>query len=126
MRQRTLTLTDSQRAELLQRRDHDSKPYVRERCAALLLISDGVAPYAVAHRLLQPRDPDTVYSWLNRYLAEGLPGLIAHAHGGNRRRPFADRDAVAQRLRQGPRSQGPAAGGRPAHETTRDAPAPLA
>ena len=83
---RTLALSDNQRAELLYHRDHDSKPYVRERCAALLKIADGQAPYAVANTgLLQNRDPDTVYAWLDYYQNEGLPGLLAHQHGGNRR-----------------------------------------
>ena len=83
---RTLTLADDQRAELLYHRDHDSKPYVRERCAALLKIADGQAPYAVANTgLLKNRDPDTVYAWLDYYQDEGLPGLFAHQHGGNRR-----------------------------------------
>jgi hypothetical protein len=92
MRQRTLTLTDPQRDELLRLRDHDPKPYVRERCAALLLIADGVSAHAVAaSRLLQPRDPDTLYAWLDRYQAEGVPGLTGHAHGGDHRRPFRGR-----------------------------------
>jgi hypothetical protein len=83
---RTLALTDEQRTELLNHRDHDSKPYVRERCAALLKIADGHSPYAVANTgLLQNRDPDTVYAWLDYYQDQGLPGLLAHQHGGNRR-----------------------------------------
>jgi hypothetical protein len=66
MRQRrTLALTDAQRAPLLHGRDHDGRPSVRERCAALLKVADGLPPHAVARRgLLCPRDPDTVYaSW---------------------------------------------------------------
>jgi hypothetical protein len=60
-RRRTLTLTEPQRQELIDHRDHDARPYVRERCAALLKIADGHAPHAVArHGLLKPRDPDTV------------------------------------------------------------------
>jgi hypothetical protein len=83
---RTLALSDNQRAELLYHRDHDSKPYVRERCAALLKIADGHSPYAVANvGLLKNRDPDTVYAWLDYYQDQGLPGLLAHQHGGNRR-----------------------------------------
>ena len=83
---RTLALSDEQRAELLYHRDHDSKPYVRERCAALLKIADGQAPYAVANTgLLKNRDPDTVYAWLDYYQDQGLPGLLAHQHGGNHR-----------------------------------------
>ena len=83
---RSLALSDDERAELLDHRDHDPKPYVRERCAALLKIADGDSPYAVANAgLLRPRDPDTVYAWLDYYHDEGLPGLRAHQHGGHRR-----------------------------------------
>jgi hypothetical protein len=83
---RTLALTDSERAALLYHRDHDSKPYVRERCAAVLKIADGQSPPAVANAgLLRHRDPDTVYAWLDHYQNEGLPGLFTHQHGGNRR-----------------------------------------
>ncbi|MDQ5851957.1 MAG: hypothetical protein M3380_07785, partial [Chloroflexota bacterium] len=35
-RQRTVALTATQRQDLLDHRDHDPRPYVRERCAALL------------------------------------------------------------------------------------------
>lgn len=83
---RTLALTTQQRDELVYHRDHAPKPYVRERCAALLKIADGTSPHAVARTgLLRPRDPDTVYAWLGRYQAEGLAGLFAHPHGGYRR-----------------------------------------
>ncbi len=84
---RKLTLKPEQRQELLDHRDHDPRPAVRERCAALLKVADGQAPYAVARQgLLRPRDPDTVYGWLDYYQGEGLPGLLAHLHGGARRR----------------------------------------
>lgn len=83
---RTLTLTDDQRRQLLDHRDHDQRPAVRERCAALLKVAAGQAPYAVAlHGLLRVRDPDTVYAWLDYFQADGLPGLLAHLHGGRRR-----------------------------------------
>ena len=62
---RILELTAAQRQDLQHYRDHDSRPYVRERCAALLKIAAGHAPHAVArHGLLKPRHPDTVYEWL--------------------------------------------------------------
>ena len=84
---RSIGLSDEQREQLLDHRDHDHRPYVRERCAALLKIAAGLSPYAVARRgLLRPRDPDTLYAWLNRYQGEGLPGLLSHQHGGARRR----------------------------------------
>ncbi len=83
---RTLSLTETQRQELLYHRDHDCRPYVRERCGALLKIADGLAPHAVAVRgLLRGRRPDTVYAWLGHYQAEGLPGLLAHQQGGDHR-----------------------------------------
>ena len=90
--QRTLALSWEQRQELEAHRDHDSRPYVRERCAALLKVAEGKAPYWVArHGLLKRRQPDTVYGWLARYQQEGLAGLLAHQHGGKRRRRLRPR-----------------------------------
>ena len=86
---RTLALSDDERAQLLYHRDDDPKPFIRERCAALLKIADGQSPHAVAHAgLLRRRDPDTVYAWLAYYQSEGLPGLLVHQHGGHRRGPL--------------------------------------
>lgn len=85
-RRRTITLTEEERQQLINHRDHDPRPYVRERCAAILKVADGKAAYWVAkHGLLKERDPDTVYSWLDIYEAEGVAGLIEHQHGGSRR-----------------------------------------
>ena len=87
MARRTLTLTEDQRQELLQLRDHDPRPYVRERGAALLKIAEGQSPHAVAcGGLLKPRDPDTVYAWLGHYQTSGTAGLCAHPQGGFRGR----------------------------------------
>jgi hypothetical protein len=86
---RKLALSTARRDELVAHRDHDRRPYVRERCAAVLNIAAGTSPHAVARRgLLKPRDPDTVYGWLNAYEAAGLTGLCAHQHGGPRRGCF--------------------------------------
>jgi hypothetical protein len=86
-RRRTLELTDSQRQDLQHYRDHDPRPYVRERCAALLKIAEGHSPHAVArHGLLKPRDPDTVYSWLSWYERYGLWSVTTFQHGGAHRR----------------------------------------
>jgi hypothetical protein len=83
---RTLELKTRQRQELEQYRDHDTRPYMRERCGALLKIAGGQTPHAVARQgLLKPRDPDTLYGWLRLYAAEGVRGLVAHQHGGKRR-----------------------------------------
>ena len=87
MVRRALSLTEEQRQELLRLRDHDPRPYVRERGGALLKIAEGQSPHRVARSgLLRPRDPDTVYAWLDRYQAEGAAGLIAHPQGGWRGR----------------------------------------
>jgi len=83
---RTLELTEAQRRDLIQHRDHDPRPYVRERSAALLKIADGQSPHAVArHGLLKPRDPDTLYEWLNLYERLGLRSLFLFQHGGKHR-----------------------------------------
>ena len=88
-RRRTLTLAAGERRVLEDHRDHDPRPYVRERCAALLKIAAGMSPHAVAqHGLLKARDPDTVYGWLSAYQSAGLAGLRAHQHGGPRRGCF--------------------------------------
>ncbi len=86
-RRRTLALTEEQRRELRQHRDHDPRPLVRERCAAVLEIAEGRSAHWVArHGLSQPRPPDTVYGWLAYYASEGVVGLLAHQRGGSRRK----------------------------------------
>ena len=85
-KRRELNLNAKQRAELGQYRDHDSRPYVRERCAAVLKIADGQSPHHVArHGLLKSRKPDTVYQWLDWYEKDGIDGLVARQQGGYRR-----------------------------------------
>jgi transposase len=72
----TLELTDAQRAELEDVRDHHPKPYMRERAAAILKIAGGVSGREVArHRLLRPHWPDTIYEWVKRHQAQGIAGL---------------------------------------------------
>ena len=102
---RTLKLKPWQRTKLLRLRDHDPRPYLRERSAAMLKIVEGHSPHWVAqHGLLKPRDPDTVYHWLDLFEAEGIQGLCQHQHGGNRRASPVDahRAELEERLRQGP------------------------
>ena len=84
---RTLRLKTREQRELEHYRDHDARPYVRERCSAVLKIAAGETPHAVARQgVLKPRDPDTLYGWLQVYEEEGVAGLVAHQHGGDRRR----------------------------------------
>ena len=73
---RELVLTPTDRAALEQLRDHDPKPYLRERAAALLKVADGTPASVVAeHGLLRRRQPMTLYDWLDRYEEAGLTGL---------------------------------------------------
>ena len=84
---RTLRLKTREQRELEHYRDHDARPYVRERCSALLKIAAGKTAHAVARQgVLKPRDPDTLYGWLEIYEDEGVAGLVAHQQGGERRR----------------------------------------
>lgn len=72
-----LELNESQTSELAKIRDHHPKPYIRERAAALLKVASGQSGHAVAlNGLYKKRDPDTIYSWVRRYQAEGIQGLF--------------------------------------------------
>lgn len=100
---RPLKLTTKQREDLTWHRDHDFRPYVRERCAALLKIAEGQAAYAVSQQgLLKKRDADTVYNWRDIYEREGLAGLIAHQHGGAHRKNADQREELLTPLQNGP------------------------
>lgn len=86
-RQPTLILTDEERAALLKHRDRHPGPQQRERCAAVLKVASGKAPYWVArHGLLKARNPNTLYAWVKVYQNQGVEGLLAYSHGGARRR----------------------------------------
>jgi hypothetical protein len=86
-KRRRLVIDERERAALEAARDHDKRPYVRERCAALLKIAEGHSAHWVAREgLLKARDPDSVYSWLDMYEQGGLAGLMARQQGGYRRR----------------------------------------
>ena len=83
---RPLTLSAAQEQELTDLRDHTKHEYIRERCAALLKIASGRTAHWVAqHGLLRPRDPDTLYKWLDLYEAHGISALKKYRQGGNRR-----------------------------------------
>lgn len=82
---RRLVLTHEQRHQLTHLRDASPKPYLRERAAALLKIADGTPAAQVAHRgLLRPRQPDTVYRWLNSFEAQGINGLKVKPGAGRK------------------------------------------
>ncbi len=78
-------LTDEQRHELERLRDHHRLPHIREKAAAILKIAAGESGREVAlHGLLRPRQPDTVYSWVRRYQAEGMAGLLVKSGRGRK------------------------------------------
>jgi len=73
---RRVCFSDEQRKELQRLVRHGEPAYLRERAACILKVADGqVAAHVAAHGLLQTRDPDTVYSWLDRFASEGIAGL---------------------------------------------------
>lgn len=75
--QRVLVVSAEQQQALEAGRDHDPRPYYRERCAALLKVKAGQSMRAVALRgVLKPRQPDTVRRWVDAYEAHGLAGLM--------------------------------------------------
>jgi hypothetical protein len=82
---RTLSLSQAQYDELQHALHTHPKAYIRERAAALLKIAAGDSPHHVArHGLLQPRSPDMVYTWLDRYEADGLQGLYLRPGRGRK------------------------------------------
>ncbi len=85
MRRLKVDLTAEQRRELEWARDHHSRPYVRERAAAILKVADGQSVRQVAlHGLLKRRRPETVREWIARYMAEGLKGLLVRPGRGRK------------------------------------------
>jgi transposase len=95
-----LVLSTEQRAELEHIRDHDPLPYMRERAAALLKISDGQSGLAVAtHGLYKRRWEGTVYDWVHRYQAGGVKGLAIRP--GRGRKPAFSPSVSRQRSRPG-------------------------
>lgn len=82
---RALALSDEQRAALERVRDRHPKAHMREKAAALLKVAEGQSPNAVAKAgLLKARDPDTVYRWLDRYVAGGIEGLQVKSGRGRK------------------------------------------
>ena len=80
-----LELCEQQRQELLWHRDHAQKAYLRERCAALLMIADGESGRKVAqNRLYRRRKADTIYDWVRRYQGDGLAGLRVRTGRGRK------------------------------------------
>jgi hypothetical protein len=71
-----LELSETQKAELQDVRDHSPLPYLRERAAAILKIAQGYSGRETAlNRLIRPHWQDTIYEWVKRYQERGVAGL---------------------------------------------------
>src|ERR1700682_4652128 len=81
-----ISLSEQQRGELREARDHHEKPSMREKAAAILKIAEERLPAVevAKHRLLKRRDDNTVRSWLKRSLHDGLAGLLVHTRRGRK------------------------------------------
>lgn len=80
-----LELSETQRRELEELRDHSPLPYLRERAAAILKIASGLSGREVAlHRLNRSHSQDTIYEWVQRYRQEGVQGLQIRAGRGRK------------------------------------------
>ena len=82
---RQLTLSEEQRQDLLDCREHHAKAYVREKAAAILKVADGQSVRQVAAAgLLRPRQPKKVGAWIDRYLSQGRAGLLVRQGRGRK------------------------------------------
>ena len=80
-----IELSESQKQELRQTRDHAHEAYLRERAAAILKIGEGQSITEVAAQgLLKSRKHETLRDWLKRYLEDGLKGLTIKAGRGRK------------------------------------------
>lgn len=80
-----IELSESQRRELENIRDHHELPYLRERAAAILKIAAGHSGLQTARNLLnRVHWQDTIYEWVKRYQAEGVEGLKIRSGRGRK------------------------------------------
>ena len=84
---RTLRLKTREQRELEHYRDHDGAA-LRPRAMRCLTedFAGSDTPCRGTTRVVNPRDPDTLYGSLEVYAEEGLAGLLVHQHGGDHRR----------------------------------------
>lgn len=82
---RTIVLSDEERKKLKAMTGSHREPYERRHATAILLIADGKSGYWVAkYGLDKPVHHETVYEWLNRYIAEGIAGLAIRPGRGRK------------------------------------------
>jgi transposase len=80
-----VVLTHQQTQELCYARDHHPKSYVRVKAAGILKVASGLSMREVAlHGLLKPVAEETVRRWIDRYLREGIEGLLVKQGRGRK------------------------------------------
>jgi transposase len=100
-----LRITARQRAELEAAAATEKRVRWWKRYRAVLLLADGQASAAVAHRLECSRA--SVYAWAARWRAQGVAGLREGDHGGGRAKLGAAGEAVlAGLLGEDPQGRG--------------------
>jgi len=86
----SVDLSNEQRGELVDVRDHHDKPYMREKAAAVLKVAgspgeEGQSARQVAlSGLLRERRPNTVRDWVHAYKEEGIDGFVVEAGRGQK------------------------------------------
>jgi transposase len=90
-----LRLSEDEQVTLEQMRDHQPKPFLRERAAVLLVLAAGASIRRAARTAgLKPHKPDTVCQWVARYQQQGLAGLQIQKGRGRKPASFpAERHA---------------------------------
>jgi len=80
-----LVLSKEQERELRWARDHHGKSYIRVKTAAILKVASGFSIAQVARTgLLKPVAEETISHWIERYLTEGLDGLLVRVGRGRK------------------------------------------
>ena len=80
-----ISLTKSQQSELEKATKKHEKSYVRERASAILKVADNHSLRQVAYKMLLTRHaPETIKTWCERYLSDGLPGLLVKEGRGRK------------------------------------------
>jgi hypothetical protein len=91
-----LTLSATQRQDLLDLRSHAPQPYVRERAAVIVAVGDGASLRAAGRTAgLTRHTAECVSGWVQRYLSEGRSGL--RIRKGRGRKPASFPAATSRR-----------------------------
>lgn len=85
-------LSEAQIQELEATRHQSKMPYLRERAAAVLKVSQGQTVTEVAENgLLIRHEPETVHGWIKAYIKDGLAAWSIQS-GRGRKAAFSPKD----------------------------------